>query len=203
MVNILIFIYWSWFHLSKQKSLKYPRRLNNFIETLDFLCNFDNCSGNKSIFWAPLGLLWNEFDKSELSVYCFVFIMQVLVRQSCPKRNVRRGEKSWRQSERSGKRPKVLWSWEHASWTDVGWRKEHGLQAPYKLNVHTPRDRAAGKTVNVILWQGSLFWLMKIKAQTGNPWSKAKRLFNLFFFYQPNWLLYSNCIYPFPPVLMK
>lgn len=59
-------------------------------------------------------------------------LTQVSARQSCPKRNERRGGKSWRPNEPSVKLLKDRSNWAHASWTDergVGREsEEHGPQ---------------------------------------------------------------------------
>lgn len=122
------------------------------------------------------------------------FSTQVSARQSCPKRNARRGGRNWRQSGRSEKLPKVLSNWAHASWTDEGGVGEHGEHWPAQSSgwrFHIPRFKdqkevAALKKTDWLIWWGQqrlalvfgIFCLSswKIKKLTDDKWRPKENL---------------------------
>lgn len=85
------------------------------------------------------------------SLNCLSFCIdhQVSARPSCPKRNVRRGGKSWRRSGRSAKLLKVLSNWAHANWTDGDEKKDlSGMEAQHSLSTGPERSVSEENTVN-------------------------------------------------------
>lgn len=93
--------------------------------TYDFISRVLNTK-LKSVVFYVLNMNFNQkllqycvFPLKSVSVTLFL-VAQISARPSFPKRNARRGGRSWRRNEQSVKLLKVLSNLERASWTESG-----------------------------------------------------------------------------------